>query len=214
MSSKTCRTTPPTPTACSDKPGSHQPQRLARDQQAHYPAGQAARDDVGAAIPSKPLTWCLVPDERPARTQSWILSVYDCATVTMVFAGLSCWLLIAARDGSGDLGMVERLTAAVQGLFPLVVALGLRQTARDAGNQGQRGQEPAGQVSCATKHVPPPTQSSRSSLRWHLRYLSSRPGIMELKWLPEALSRKSVRGVTAPPNQCLLAAEFALGHVA
>jgi hypothetical protein len=51
--------------------------------------------------------------------------------VTVVFAGLSCWLLIAARDGSGDLGLVERLTAAVQSLFPLVVALGLRQTARD-----------------------------------------------------------------------------------
>jgi hypothetical protein len=40
--------------------------------------------------------------------------------------------------------MVERLTAAVQGLFPLVVALGLRQTARDAGRQGQRGQERSG----------------------------------------------------------------------
>jgi hypothetical membrane protein len=71
---------------------------------------------------------------RPAPAQSWILSACGCATVTVVFAGLSCWLLIAARDGSGDLGMVERLTAAVQGLFPLVVALGLRQTARDAGS--------------------------------------------------------------------------------
>ena len=98
---------------------------------------------------------------RRAPAQSWILSACGCATVTVLFAGLSCWLLIAARYGSGDLGMVERLTAAVQGLFPLVVALALRQTARDAGNQGQRGQEPAGQVSCATKHVPPPTQSCR-----------------------------------------------------
>jgi hypothetical protein len=68
---------------------------------------------------------------RSGPAQSWILSVYSCAMVTMVFAGLSCWLLIAARDGSGDLGLVERLTAAVQSLFPLVVALGLRQTARD-----------------------------------------------------------------------------------
>jgi len=78
---------------------------------------------------------------RRAPAQPWILSVYGCATVTVVFAGLSCWLLIAARDGGGDLGMAERLTSAVQGPFPLVVALALRQTARDAGNQGQRGQE-------------------------------------------------------------------------
>ena len=63
--------------------------------------------------------------------RSWILSVYSCAMVTVVFAVLSFWLLIAARDGGGDLGLVERLTSAAQGLFPLVVALALRQTARD-----------------------------------------------------------------------------------
>jgi hypothetical protein len=78
---------------------------------------------------------------RRAPAQSWILSLRSCATVTVLFAALSCWLLIAAQDSSGDLGTVERLTSAAQGLFPLVVALALRRTARDADNQGQRRQE-------------------------------------------------------------------------
>jgi hypothetical protein len=77
---------------------------------------------------------------RRAPVQPWILSVYGCATVTVIFAGLSCWLLIAARNGSGDLGMVERLTSAAQSLFPLAVALALRQTAPEAGSQRQRSQ--------------------------------------------------------------------------
>jgi hypothetical protein len=80
-----------------------------------------------------------VARRRPARP--WILSVYGCATALAVFAGLSCWLLIAAREGAGDLGLVERLASAVQGLFPLLVVLALRQTARDAGNQCRRGRE-------------------------------------------------------------------------
>ena len=78
-----------------------------------------------------------------ARARPWILSARGCATMTVIFAGLSCWLLVAAREGAGDLGMVERLTSAGQGLFPLVVALALRQAARDAGafqvSPGSRG---------------------------------------------------------------------------
>jgi Protein of unknown function (DUF998) len=81
----------------------------------------------------------LVARRTPARPR--IVGVRGCAAVTVLFAGLSCWLLIAARGGTGDLGMVERLTSAAQGLFPLVVALALRQAARAAGDQGQRGQE-------------------------------------------------------------------------
>jgi len=78
--------------------------------------------------------WPMVVARRgPARP--WIVSVRGCAAVTVVFAGLSCWLLIAAQGGGGDLGMVERLTSAAQGLFPLVVALALRQTAPGAGIQ-------------------------------------------------------------------------------
>ena len=64
---------------------------------------------------------------RRAPAPSWILSVYGAAVMTAVFAGLSSWLLIAARTGAGDLGLAERLTSAVQALFPLVVALALRR---------------------------------------------------------------------------------------
>ena len=77
----------------------------------------------------------LVARRGPA--QPWVLSVGGCATVTAFFIGLSCWLLIAALGG-GDLGLAERLTSAAQGLFPLVVALALRRTVRDADSRGLR----------------------------------------------------------------------------
>jgi hypothetical protein len=80
--------------------------------------------------------WPVLVARRPP-TRSWILSVYGCATVTVIFTALSCWLLIAARHGGGDLGMVERLTSAAQGLFPLIVALTLRKSAQDASSQRQ-----------------------------------------------------------------------------
>lgn len=75
---------------------------------------------------------------RRAPAPSWILGICGCMTVTVIFAGLSCWLLFAAQTGGGDLGMIERLTSAAQGLFPLVVAIALRQTARSPGSQRQR----------------------------------------------------------------------------
>jgi hypothetical protein len=75
----------------------------------------------------------LVARRGPARSR--ILSVTGCATVTAVFAGLSCWLLIAAQGDGSYLGLAERLTSAVLGLFPLAVALALRQTAPDGARQ-------------------------------------------------------------------------------
>lgn len=73
----------------------------------------------------------------PARPR--VLSVRGCAAATVVFAGLSGWLLITARGGGGDLGLAERLTSAVQAVFPLVVVLALRHAARPAPAGGRRG---------------------------------------------------------------------------
>jgi hypothetical protein len=69
---------------------------------------------------------------RRAPAPSWLLSAYGAAAVTALFAGLSCWLLVAAQTGAGDLGLVERLTSGVQSLYPLVVAVALRRAARAA----------------------------------------------------------------------------------
>ena len=77
----------------------------------------------------------LVARRAPAPTR--ILSVYGCAAVTVFFAALSSWLLIAAQAGAGDLGLVERLTSAVQASFPLVVALALRRAARAGASPGR-----------------------------------------------------------------------------
>jgi hypothetical membrane protein len=94
---------------------------------------------------------------RRGSAKPWILSVCGCATVTVIFAGLSCWLLIVAQSG-GDLGLAERLTSAAQGLFPLVVALALRQAAREAGRP-ETTRPPAVQV-LASGDADRPTDSS------------------------------------------------------
>jgi hypothetical membrane protein len=130
----------------------------------------------------------LVARRAPARP--WILSVSGCATVTVLFAGLSCWLLIAARDSSGDVGMVERLTSAVQGLFPLVVALALGQAARKAGTRGQRGQQ--------------------RSRRWP----AVRPaGRQDSSWRPDGIA-SGVRRMSAAraPSRCAAAAGSRSAH--
>ncbi|HEY3882642.1 MAG TPA: DUF998 domain-containing protein [Trebonia sp.] len=72
--------------------------------------------------------WPLLVASR-ARARSWIVSVRGCAAAAAVFAGLSLWLLIAAQAGSAELGLVERLTSGVQGVFPFVVALAWRRAA-------------------------------------------------------------------------------------
>jgi hypothetical membrane protein len=72
---------------------------------------------------------------RRAPEQSWVLGIYSCAAAAVLFAGLSCWLLIAAQNDSGDLGMVERLTSAVQGFPPFVVALALRSSMRQPASE-------------------------------------------------------------------------------
>jgi hypothetical membrane protein len=87
----------------------------------------------------------------------WVLGVCSSLAVTVLFAALSGWLLISTQ-GSGDLGLVERLTCSAQGMWPLVVALALWQAEahppiRPAGDplleadyrhQGQDGWQDAG----------------------------------------------------------------------
>ena len=60
-----------------------------------------------------------------------ILNVRVCAAVTAVFAVLLCWVVIETQGGS-DLGLAERVTSSVQGMWPLVVAVLLRRAWGDS----------------------------------------------------------------------------------
>ncbi|HTX83369.1 MAG TPA: DUF998 domain-containing protein [Streptosporangiaceae bacterium] len=71
------------------------------------------------------LVWPLFTVRREPG-QPRVLSVYSGLAATALFAVLSGWLLISTQ-GSGDLGLAERLACSAQGLWPLVVALALLQ---------------------------------------------------------------------------------------
>ncbi len=67
-----------------------------------------------------------------------ILNARVCAAVTAVFTVLLCWLVIETQGGS-DLGLAERMTSSVQGMWPLVVAVLLR---RASGNSRNSNRDP------------------------------------------------------------------------
>lgn len=66
-----------------------------------------------------------------------ILNVRVCVAVTAVFAVLLCWVVIETQGGS-DLGLAERVTSSVQGLWPLVVAVLLRRAWGSTRNSDQQ----------------------------------------------------------------------------
>ena len=71
------------------------------------------------------LVWPLFAARREPG-QPRVLTVSCGLAVTVLFAALSGWLLVSTQ-GSGDLGLAERLACSAQGLWPLVVALALMQ---------------------------------------------------------------------------------------
>lgn len=77
----------------------------------------------------------LIAQRTPRRPL--ILNVRVCVAVTAVFAVLLCWVVIETQGGS-DLGLAERVTSSVQGLWPLVVAVLLRRAGGSTRNSGQQ----------------------------------------------------------------------------
>jgi hypothetical membrane protein len=59
-----------------------------------------------------------------------VLSVRTSSTVSLMFFALLAWVVLETRGGK-DLGLAERLDFGVQTCWPFVVALVLRQTARE-----------------------------------------------------------------------------------
>jgi hypothetical protein len=71
--------------------------------------------------------WPIFVARRPP-APTWAVSTAGCAAVTAFYAVLCGWVLFASF-GAGDLGLAERVTSTALGLFPLIVALGLRRAA-------------------------------------------------------------------------------------
>ena len=99
---------------------------------------------------------------RRTERRPLILSVYVCAAVTVVFAALLCWVVIETQGGN-DLGLAERVTSSVEGVWPLVVAVLLRRAWGDSRNSTHQ----------PLSAGPAPTQPATSPNSWVANQSSS-----------------------------------------
>jgi hypothetical protein len=105
---------------------------------------------AGACVVTTAVWPLFVARRGPDRPR--ILSWLACGAVTILFAALDGWLLLATHSG-GDLGLVERLTSGAQGIFPFFVAFALWRTERRFRRRSAAGQLPGDDVV-----VPVPSQ--------------------------------------------------------